>query len=197
MHVSTPALDAKPEWRDLLKIDRKDGSTLHIINSIAEYEVWQCEEFADLLLRDSSTVKGIREQNKDKKLFVRAVMKTWHDSEGGPAVECTWENLIECMESAVMGGVQDIKDIIHAAVHADQTGGKYVIVHCWILMYEKTRVIRNHVPHTTCVFGLRLPRNTCTKHIGSCMPSPCIPRYMADDNVCQLILCLPLCACKL
>ena len=91
-------------------IKREDGSgCVRIIDSIAVQKNIKCDDLAELLLGDILIVKGIREEDKENESFIRAVMRKWLDS---PAVECTWENLIDCMECAGLDGVQDIKENI-------------------------------------------------------------------------------------
>ena len=99
-----------PKWADLIKMDRKDGqkASLRIIDFIATQSDDKCDDFAELLLNDHNAVEGLRQESKDKKAFIRAVLKKWmrSDHKGADGVEpCTWESLIKIMKDADLDGV--------------------------------------------------------------------------------------------
>ena len=102
---------AKPEWKDLIEMDRKDGKgKLRIIDFISTHPSSKVDDFADLLLIDHVIVQGLHEDKKDKKQFVRAVLKEWISNLNGYAVPCTWESLVQVMRSSALDGVT-VRDI--------------------------------------------------------------------------------------
>ena len=110
LYLINPA--ARPEWKDLIEMDRKDGKgTLRIIDFIATHSPSKVDDFAQLLLNDHVLVQGLHEDKKDKKEFVRAVLKEWISNVDGHAVPCTWESLLQLMKRAALDGVtvRDIK----------------------------------------------------------------------------------------
>ena len=91
----------RPEWGELIQIDRKDGKgPLRIIDFIASQPNTICEDFAYLLLNDRVKVKGILETKKNKDEFVRAVLEKWVAAVDATTLPCTWENLVKSMERA-------------------------------------------------------------------------------------------------
>ena len=91
----------KPAWADLIDMVRKDGQDrpLRIIDFITSHSDDKCNDFADLLLRDHNLVEGLHNDYKDKKAFVRAVLKKWTRTVSG-AVSCTWKSLVRIMKGA-------------------------------------------------------------------------------------------------
>ena len=51
-------------------------------------------------------------ENKEQEGFVRAVLRTWINTDSGPAVPRTWNSLVGVMENADLDGVtvQDIRN---------------------------------------------------------------------------------------
>ena len=91
---------------DLITIDRKDGQgKLRIIDFIVTHSESKVDDFAHLLLKDHNVVRGLHNDNKDKREFVRAVLKRWVSTDGRPAVPRTWKSLIEVMRDADLDGV--------------------------------------------------------------------------------------------
>ena len=80
-----------------------------IITRITAHSSVQCDDFAELLLNETTTVNKLRNENQEVDKFVRAVMKSWlsrsDDNHKDPAVPRTWEALAQCMEDAGMEGV--------------------------------------------------------------------------------------------
>ena len=92
---------ARPGIGDLIAIDQKDRQgKLHIIDFIVTHSESKVDDFAHLLLKDHNVVRGLHHDNKDKREFVRAVLKKWVSTDGRPAVPRTWESLIEVMKDA-------------------------------------------------------------------------------------------------
>ena len=97
---------AKPELGDLITIDRKDGQgKLRIIDFIVTHSESKVDDFAQLLLKDHNAVRGLHNDNKEKKEFVRAVLKRWVSTDDHHTVPRTWRSLIEVMRDADLDGV--------------------------------------------------------------------------------------------
>ena len=84
---------------------------LRIIDFVSTHSFSQVDDFAQLLLKDRVKVQGLHEDNKDKKQFIRAVLKEWISNVNSHAVPCTWKSLVQVMKSAALDGVtvQDIE----------------------------------------------------------------------------------------
>ena len=103
--ILTPAI-APVAWHDLIQRKQWNGfCNRNIAESIALHSPVQCDNFANLLLRDRLLVKDVRRKNpgNDSLSFVQAVLEKWI-CKSGSAVPCTWENLIECMKDAGLDG---------------------------------------------------------------------------------------------
>ena len=91
------------EWKD------GSGEKLQIIRWITSHQSTQCSDFAQMLLKDSLTVRELKKRhgNNDDE-FVRAVFRQWlsrdDDDKHEPSVPCTWESLIKCVENARLDG---------------------------------------------------------------------------------------------
>ena len=107
--------------RDLIAIDRNDGQgKLRIIDFIVTHSESKVDDFAHLLLKDHNVVRGLHNDNKDKREFVRAVLKRWISTEGQPTVPRTWKSLIKVMRDADLDGVT-VTDIENNLPTTDST----------------------------------------------------------------------------
>ena len=82
---------------------------------ISSHSTAKCVKFAEVLLNDSLLVQRFKRDNKgEDELFIQAVLEKWVSSVEGPAMECTWPNLIECMKLANMNDleIQNIRDVV-------------------------------------------------------------------------------------
>ena len=85
---------------------RRDGQgELRIIDFICTHSPAQCDDFAHLLLNDMGKVRKLHIENKDPDEFVRAVLRTWINTDGGPAVPRTWSSLVDVMRNAALYGI--------------------------------------------------------------------------------------------
>ena len=86
-----------------------DLITNKIISRITAHSSADCEDFAELLLKETTTVDKLRNENKRVENFVRAVLRNWlsrNDNDPkDPAVPRTWESLAQCMKLAGLEGV--------------------------------------------------------------------------------------------
>ena len=96
---------------ELITMEWKDGSAekLQIIRWITSHQSTQCSDFAQMLLKDSLTVRELKKRHgNDDDEFVRAVLRKWlsrdDDDKHEPSVPCTWESLIKCVENAGLDG---------------------------------------------------------------------------------------------
>ena len=80
-----------------------------IISRITAHASVDCEDFAELLLKDTTTVNKLRNENTSNDKFVRAVLRNWlsrnDDDPKDPTDPRTWESLAQCMELAGLEGV--------------------------------------------------------------------------------------------
>lgn len=99
---------------ELVAITKPDGGALHPIDIISSHAMATCVGFAQVLLNNPLAVNRLRINNRETEDFIQAVLGTWVASVGGPAVDCTWPNLLECMGKAGMSGVhiQEIRDAL-------------------------------------------------------------------------------------
>ena len=91
------------EWKD------GSGRKLQIIRWITSHQSTQCSDFAQMLLKDSLTVRELKKRHgNDDDEFVRAVLRQWlsrdDDNQLEPSVPCTWESLLKCVEDAGLAG---------------------------------------------------------------------------------------------
>ena len=107
---------ASLEWDNLIEIDPRDGQgrPLRVIDFIVDHSVSKVDDFAQLLLKDHVAVEGLHNKSEDKEEFVRAVLKKWIRTVGGPAAPRTWKSLVKCMKSARLDalGIKNIEDIV-------------------------------------------------------------------------------------
>ena len=86
-----------------------DLITNKIISRISAHSSVDCEDFAELLLKETTTVNKLRNENTSDDKFVRAVLRNWlsriDDDPKDPALPRTWESLAQCMELAGLKGV--------------------------------------------------------------------------------------------
>ena len=99
---------------DLVGFTKPDGGTLHPMEIISSHSMGTCDQFAQVLLNAPLDVNRLRSKNKETEDFIHAVLSKWVASVGGPAVECTWSNLLECMSRVGMNGVaiEEIREAI-------------------------------------------------------------------------------------
>ena len=99
---------------ELIHITKPDGKRLRIMNDISSHPLHKCSQFAEVLLKNHLLVQKLGRDNKSEEAFIKAVLDEWLSSVEGPAVPCTWLNLIECMKKVDMNGVfiQDIEDVL-------------------------------------------------------------------------------------
>ena len=107
--ISLHAAAQRPSYNQLLNLKKADESALQVVKTLSSFELYQCEDFAYLLLRDDVQVRKLKsdcKENKDK--FVRAVLKDWLSRDDGdssdPAVLRTWEALAQCVTDAELDG---------------------------------------------------------------------------------------------
>ena len=93
-------------------LKKKNGKKLQIIREITSHTSAQCDDFVQMLLSDSLTVRELHKKHKkhdrdDKSNddeFVRAALRRWIDRDDDDEEEkskpCTWEALIQCVDDA-------------------------------------------------------------------------------------------------
>ena len=101
----------RPKFSQLivLKEALPDGSDLRIVDWLSAFELYECEDFASVLLNDDIAVKTLKSQSQDKNnVFIRAVLHNWLNRDDGkpsdPAVSRTWEALAQCVSDASLDG---------------------------------------------------------------------------------------------
>ena len=110
----------RPDQLILLKIP--DGSNLQVQKWITSLELWQCEDFALMLLKDDVQVNKYRRECKGKDEFVRTVLRDWlsrdDDDSTDSAVPRSWAALAECVTDAGLDGAlaKAIRDSCSAGV---------------------------------------------------------------------------------
>lgn len=92
----------RPTQNELRGIKLKDGTFLRVIKRLSACDFATCEDFAQMLLKDPTSVKYIRSRNRDVDSFVRAVFNNWlsrnDDDRLDPAYPRTWLALAYCLE---------------------------------------------------------------------------------------------------
>ena len=93
--------------RELISAEGKNGKNLRIIDSLAANDTHTLQDFAELLLNQSTIVQKLVKDNKKDDLFIRAVLKEWlsrsdHDT---TTVPCTWEALADTIVKAGLPGI--------------------------------------------------------------------------------------------
>ena len=94
--LSIPATDIT--WSDLIMIKPWLGNQ-SISGFISLQPDISCDNFANLLLKDSLVVQNLRDRKPTNKAFVNAVLNEWYSGTGTP-VPFTWSDLIQCMRNA-------------------------------------------------------------------------------------------------
>ena len=96
----------KPTKQQLIKIKKKDGTRLRIIDMFALHKHHQLEYFANMLLNDNTKVKTLRRQHGDnEEEFIREVLYYWLDlDDDDPGYSRTWEALGKCVSDAGLDG---------------------------------------------------------------------------------------------
>lgn len=93
-----------PTWNELIEVKHWEGfEKKSIFKAIAMHNPTDCKVFGSLLLNSRLVVADIRNRNSDNLAFVYEVLDNWC-SQCGSAIQCTWVNLINCMERAGLDG---------------------------------------------------------------------------------------------
>ena len=89
------------EWNELIEVKYwREFGQQSIADSLALHSDPECDKFANLLLNNRLFVKAARRKNQNNDKFVLEVLEKWYSTVCGPAVPCTWKDLIDCMKRA-------------------------------------------------------------------------------------------------
>ena len=100
----------RPRTDQLIFLKKADSSKLQVFKWITSHELWKCENFAHILLKDDVQVRRYRNECKGKETdeFVHEVLRDWlfrdDDDSTDSAVPRTWAALAECVTDAGLDG---------------------------------------------------------------------------------------------
>ena len=122
----------RPTLSDLVAIDGLKVGRLRPMEIISSHSMAQCERFAQVMLNDDLAVTKLKRDSDEKPdVFIDKVLRKWVSSgKSEPAVGCTWENLLECMDKASMDGLSI--ENIRKALLQPSTGKVYKMIRCYI-----------------------------------------------------------------
>ena len=93
----------RPTIPELINLKTKDGKKLRVINEITSFDENTCRDFANMLLKDKTTVRKLKNKSADKGEFIRNVLENWlgrdDDNRDDPALPRTWLALAHCVET--------------------------------------------------------------------------------------------------
>ena len=98
VHVLGSNQSAGLTWNDLIRVQPWLNNQ-SISGFIALNPAHICDNFANLLLDNTTVVDNLRANNQENNAFVQAVLRQWYNRTGSP-VPCTWRDLIQCMKNA-------------------------------------------------------------------------------------------------
>lgn len=108
----------------LISVKKENGQYLRVIDWIASYRSYKCNDFAYKLLNaEHSTISRLRKDNTDDDCFIRAVIRDWltigDDDPNDKAFPRTWKGLADCVEEVGLDGAL-AKDIRDVCAHTNQ-----------------------------------------------------------------------------
>ena len=153
----------KPTRQQLIMINKRDGTKLHIINRFASHSKHQLEDFANLLLNDDDKVKALEEDNKEKNKFIREVLYYWLDlDDDDPGYPRTWEALGTCVSDA--GLDKPFAKAIRETYYPDPPAGVCVCVcaRMHVCVCEHFMILVKLILLIFKRFGILYEKKTCT-----------------------------------
>ena len=106
-HLFTTSFFAadKPTSQQLIKVNKRDGTKISIIDQFVAHSMYKLVNFAIMLLGDTVKVNTLRKQNKDEESFINEVLYYWLDlDDDSPGYPRTWKALAKCVSDAGLTG---------------------------------------------------------------------------------------------
>ena len=105
----------RPTKAELISLQAKDGRRIQVIHEITSFGMNECRDFANMLLKDETTVRKLKNESKDKNEFIRDVLDNWlnrdDDDRNDPAFPRTWRALAYCVGEVGLGILaKDLRD---------------------------------------------------------------------------------------